>query len=152
MKFKFGLKTVIFGVFLVAGIALGTLSLYKTTAQAGTNYVFPKNQYGQTYGSLMNATSPETEPDLVAAVGVGGIEGYVKRTDLEQPLPKTPQEAIALSKQNLAHPNEIPLYDVDGKTVIGKFIFGGGTAKEFKTKAEVEEFNTKAEVDKEVSN
>ncbi|MDF9409889.1 MAG: hypothetical protein A4E53_00788 [Pelotomaculum sp. PtaB.Bin104] len=141
MKFKLlGLKTVIFGVALVAGIALGTLGIlgiHDTTANAGSNYVFPKNQYGQTYGSSFYATSPETVPDLVAAVGMDDTKGYVKRTDLEQPFPKTPQEAIALNKQNLAHPTqEIPLYDVDGKTVIGKFIFGGGTVKEFRTKAE----------------
>ncbi|MCG9969531.1 hypothetical protein L9W92_16125 [Pelotomaculum terephthalicicum JT] len=42
------------------------------------------NQYGQTYGSLTNATSPETEPDLIAATGVDGTNGYVKRTEVEE--------------------------------------------------------------------
>ena len=148
MKFKLlGLKTVIFGAVLVAGIALGTLGIHYTTAHAGSNYVFPKNQYGQTYGSKANATSPETEPDLIAATGVDGTNGYVKRTDLEQPLPKTPQEAIALTKQNLAHPtHEIPLYAVDGKTVIGKFIVGGGTVKEFKTSTEMQKFEKERQI------
>lgn len=142
MKFKLlGLKIVIFGVVLVAGIAIGMFGIHYETANAGNNYVFPKNQYGQTYGSSADATSYETEPDLIAAKGVNGTKGYVKRTDLEQPFPKTPQEAVALMKQNLAHPTrEIPLYDVDGKTVIGKFIVGGGTAKEFKTPEEMQKF------------
>lgn len=143
MKFKLlGLKTVIFGIALVAGIALvGMIGIHYTTASAASNNVYPKNQYGQTYGSAMYATSPETEPDLILASGGGDIQGYVKRTDLEQPLPKTPEEAIALTKHNLAHPTrEIPLYDVDGKTVIGKFIVGGGTVREFKTPEEMQKY------------
>lgn len=147
MKFKLlGLK-MIFGVALVAGIALGMFGLYYKTAHASNNYVFPKNQYGQTYGSKLNAISTETEPDLIAATGVDGTNGYVKRTDLEQPLPKTPQEAKALMKYYSAHPTrEIPLYDVDGKTVIGKFIVGGGTVKEFKTPEEMQKFEKEQQI------
>lgn len=147
MKFKFRLKTVIFSVVLVAGIALGMLGIHYKTASAINNYVFPKNQYGQTYGSSLDATSPETEPDLIAATGVDGTNGYVKRTDLKQPLPKTPQEAIALMKHNSAHPTrEISLYDVDGKTIIGKFIVGGGTEKEFKTPEEMQKFEKEQQI------
>lgn len=39
--------------------------------------------------------------------------------DLERSQPKTPEEAVKL---NDAPPREVPLYDVDGETVIGKFI------------------------------
>jgi hypothetical protein len=143
VKFKFrGLKTVILGGVLVVGIAIGALGIYYSTANADSDYVFPKNQFGQTYGSEEKATSPETVPDLIAAVGVGGVNGYIKRTDDKQPLPKTLQEAIALNKYNEAHPTrEIPLYAVDGKTVIGKYIVGGGTVTEFKTPAEAQKYN-----------
>jgi len=47
----------------------------------------------------------------------------------------------------LAHPTrEIPLYDVDGKTVIGKFISGGGTVKAFKTSEEMEKFEKERQI------
>ncbi len=134
MNFKlFGIKTLVFGVALAVGVVVGTLG-YHIVVQASTVHAFPKNQNGQTYGSKADATSLDTEPDLISAVGIGGISGYVKRTDLDQSLPKTPEEAVALTKYNLAHSTrEIPLYAIDGKTVIGKFIVGGGETKEFKT-------------------
>lgn len=151
-KFKLlWLKAVIIGVALVAGIALWTLGVHYKTAQAVNNHVYPKNQYGQTYGSAADAESPETEPDLIWATGVDGtnkyVDGYVKRTDLEQPFPKTPEEAIALTKYNLANPTrEIPLYDVDGKTVLGKFIIGGGTVKVFKTPENMQIFEMERQI------
>jgi len=56
------------------------------------------------------------------AEGEDGTIGYVKKEDLNGPLPKTPEEAVKLNK---AKPIEIPLYKDDGETVIGKFIIGG---------------------------
>ena len=38
---------------------------------------YPKNINGQTYGSSADATSPETEPELISAIGVDGTAGYV---------------------------------------------------------------------------
>ncbi|GBG07209.1 hypothetical protein PAT3040_01757 [Paenibacillus agaridevorans] len=85
---------------------------------------YPENENGQTYGSDADATSPETRPDLIRAIGEDGIEGYVLKKDLDGELPKTPEEAIA--KQNSRSPGgrDIPLYDVDGETVIGVFHVG----------------------------
>lgn len=142
MNFKlFGPKTVIIGVALIVGIAGSAFSLHYGAAQAGVFHAFPKNQYGQTYGSELNATTPDTEPDLIAATGVGGVNGYLKRTDLEpDPFPKTPQDAIELTKKNLARGEyQIPLYAVDGKTIIGAFKISKVQATETNSKGQVTE-------------
>jgi len=82
---------------------------------------YPTNKNGQTYGPNMGELMP-VEPDLISAIGVEGTNGYVKKEDLNGLQPKTPEEAVKL---NEAKPREIPLYDVDGETIIGKFIVGG---------------------------
>ncbi|MEK4510512.1 hypothetical protein EJP82_23655 [Paenibacillus anaericanus] len=86
---------------------------------------YPKNENGQTYGSAADATSPETEPDLIRAVGVDGTVGYVLKKDLDGEQPKTPEEAIAIQNSRPPDGYDSPLYDVDGKTVIGVFHIGG---------------------------
>src|SRR5690606_27044799 len=82
---------------------------------------YPKNENGQTCGpDLKDLIRGELgEPDLILAVGENDTIGYVKKVDLERSQPKTPEEAVKL---NDAPPREVPLYDVDGETVIGKFI------------------------------
>lgn len=85
---------------------------------------YPKNKNGQTYGSATDATSPETVPELISAIGVDRTQGYVLKKDLDGEQPKSPEEAIA--KQNsMSHGRDIPLYDVDGETVIGVFHIRG---------------------------
>jgi hypothetical protein len=42
-------------------------------------------------------------------------------------MPKTPEEAVNLTENALER--EIPLYEKDGKTIIGKFIVGIGSSK-----------------------
>ncbi len=82
---------------------------------------YPTNENGQTYGPDMGDLVI-VEPDLLSAIGIDGTIGYVNKEDLNGPRPKTPEEAVKL---NGAKPREIPLYDVDGETIIGKFIVGG---------------------------
>jgi len=132
MRFKpLGVRTVIIGITLVAGIIMGTLTLGPAIA---TNFstqsytpapVFPRNENDQTYGSNAFVNSPDQEPDLVSAVGVDGTKGYVRSEDLNGEMPKTPEEAIAHNKKLKAE-RKIPLYDVDGKTVIGEFKIKNG--------------------------
>lgn len=82
-----------------------------------------KNGQGLTHGSTSDAsTSSYEEPELIQAIGIDGTTGYVKKEDLNGPQPKSPEEAVRLT--NEAKPREIPLYDVNGKTIIGKFIVG----------------------------
>lgn len=93
---------------------------------------FSINSKGLTYGSALNATSREEEPDLIAAIGVDGTEGYVYASDLEEKMPSSPAEAVAITKaikeKKAKSKNNkpvvirsIPLYSSDGKTIIGTF-------------------------------
>ncbi|WP_143811865.1 hypothetical protein [Paenibacillus sp. SSG-1] len=85
------------------------------------NMNFPKNIHGQTYGSSADAASPGMEPELIRAIGVDGTEGYVLKKDLDGELPKSPEEAIAIQNSRSPDGRDIPLYDVDGESVIGVF-------------------------------
>ncbi|WP_214627072.1 hypothetical protein [Paenibacillus agaridevorans] len=85
---------------------------------------YPVNENGQTYGSDADATSAETRPELISAIGENGIEGYVLKKDLDGEQPKTPEEAIAIQNSRSPGGRDIPLYDVDGETVIGVFHVG----------------------------
>jgi hypothetical protein len=90
--------------------------------------IYQKNEKGQTYGSGLDAVSTDTEPDLISAYGVDGTLGYVLSKDLRGlrgDLPKTPEEAVA-KQRNAPASRTIPLYDVDGKTVIGEFKISKG--------------------------
>ncbi|WP_152392844.1 hypothetical protein [Paenibacillus guangzhouensis] len=89
------------------------------------NMKFPKNKNGQTYGSSADATSPETEPELISAMGVDGTTGYVLKKDLDGEQPKSPEDALAIQISRSPGGRDIPLYDVDGETVIGVFHVGG---------------------------
>ena len=50
-----------------------------------------------------------------------GTIGYVLSTELKGEIPKTPQEALGQQRSRAGKVSPIPLYDVDGKTVIGIF-------------------------------
>ncbi|PLX13903.1 MAG: peptidase M56 BlaR1 [Marinilabiliales bacterium] len=124
-------RTVMIGVALVAGITVGTLSYPAITFSNQSDKpapVYQRNENGQTYGSDMYATSLDTVPDLVLAQDENGTVGYVRSVDLYGKQPKTPEEAV---KMNLKPGSfrHIPLYAVDGKTVIGKFKIGPGNVE-----------------------
>ncbi|WFB61589.1 hypothetical protein [Paenibacillus sp. BR1-192] len=89
------------------------------------NMNYPKNKNGQTYGSSADAASPETEPELISAIGVDGTAGYVLKKDLDGEQPKSPQDAIAIQNSRSPGGRAIPLYDVEGATVIDVFHVGG---------------------------
>ena len=110
-------RSVILSVFLCMSLML--LSSPPSFAKANEIQqisALKMNQSGETYGSAL--FSPE-EPDLVAAVATNGLEGYVRRADLEGPVPASPEEALA-SQEDL--PPSIPVYKEDGETTIGEFM------------------------------
>ena len=82
---------------------------------------YPVNDKGETYGPNMGNMMIIDEPDLILAQGENGIIGYAKKLELEGPKPKTPEEAVKL---NNPPPREVPLYDVDGETIIGEYWVG----------------------------
>lgn len=96
------------------------------------DYIYNTNENGQTYGSAMYAPSPDKEPDLILAEALDGTEGYVYASDLNADLPNNPEELLAYTARNqkiwdnapigqVVIARTIPLYAVDGKTVIGEF-------------------------------
>lgn len=129
-------KIIIIGVTLVACLTVVMLGFGTKIANIFPNKnqtpapVYPTNENGQTYGSALYATSPNTEPDLIKAIGVDGTVGYVRSVDLNGPMPKTPEEALELQRKTPSV-REIPLYAVDGKTVIGKFKIENGETQIF---------------------
>ena len=93
-------------ILLIAAIAFAIhqnrLGSFESGPLPGTddpNYVYPVNENGQTYGlDWMGDDYEEHAPDLIAAAGVNGKNGYVKRIDLEETegaSVNTPEEAVA---------------------------------------------------------
>jgi len=138
MTKKIGVKFFVSTLAFIIGIAVGfstmsTLADNKINRSQDKAPIYPVNENGQTYGSAADAISIETEPDLIAAIGIDGTKGYVLAKDLRANMPKTPEEAIAqMNARKTAEANGtyegrlIPLYDVDGKTVIGQYRSGVG--------------------------
>ena len=81
---------------------------------------FPKNVRGETYGTALMAEVVGEMPDLQAAIGTDGQEGYVRTSDLSHPKFETPQDALEWQK---TQPDSyyIPLYDFQGNE-IGSFL------------------------------
>ena len=83
---------------------------------------WPRNASGMTYGSGLDAQSPQDEPDLIKVEATNGKVGYSLRTDLEGPEPKTPQEALRIQAARAGTAQEIPVYLSDGITNVGVFV------------------------------
>lgn len=90
------------------------------------------NKHNQTYGSLANSISEETEPDLILVQCKDGTLGYVKNIDLKEKDPQNPVEAVRMQKEKekrvkqakekgLKSGKEIKVYDKDGESIIGEF-------------------------------
>ncbi len=83
---------------------------------------WPTNGKGETYGSGMDATSLQHEPDLIEAYATNGKVGYVKRVDLEsEPNPRSPREALRVQERLAGQMRSVPVYGVNGNTKIGWF-------------------------------
>lgn len=83
-------------------------------AHAEPAITFPVNEYGETFGP----GNLETIPDLVLAIGDDGVtEGYVRDSELLPPLTGTPAQRAGYTEPA----RQVPLYQSDGRTVIGTF-------------------------------
>ena len=121
-----GVKLLTISIALIAGLVAGSFSYGATSTKANTlpdqssQDLAPAhgvNQNGETYG-----LDDDQRPDLILATGVDGTDGYIKLKDLNKDQPNNPEEAVAyMEKIKNSAPKNIPLYDVDGKTVIGEF-------------------------------
>ncbi|MEC0207204.1 hypothetical protein [Paenibacillus lautus] len=84
--------------------------------------VYPVNEYGLTYGTDIYDLYG-VEPDLIAATGTDGTEGYIYASELESHV-SNPREAAEYRKNNPGSWT-VPLYDKTGKNIIGEFVIGG---------------------------
>lgn len=80
------------------------------------------NQNGETYGSELLNEVVGASPELIAAVGVDGVRGYIRMEDRIPDL-STP-EKLAAHEAQMTQDREIPLYDVNGN-VIGTYLIEG---------------------------
>ena len=98
----------------------GEVSVSSVEQTALINGNFPKNARGETYGTALMAYVVGEMPDLQAAIGTDGQEGYVRTSDLSHPKFETPQEALEWQR-NQPDSYYIPLYDFQGNE-IGSFL------------------------------
>ena len=108
------------------------ISFASNTQPDDVSIVYETNVNGQTYGTAMYAATPDEEPDLILAESPDGTEGYIYSSDLNADLPSNPEEMLAINEKyqkiwdeapigEVVVARYIPLYAVDGKTVVGEF-------------------------------
>lgn len=121
-KFSLIAGSIAGGLTLSAVVALGTVGI-----ASAIDSPYSVNAQGQTYGSAIHASSPEQEPDLIAATATNGKDGFVLKSDLDVQA-DSPESAAQITKQSDAG-FEIGVYLSDGKTRVGSFLVGGETAE-----------------------
>lgn len=132
MKNKFLVGTLLSSMLLI-GIIVGSLFIIGANAES-VRTKYELNKQGQTYGNFDPRVPPSEQelPQLIAAIGIDGTEGYVYADDLHGDQPKNEKEANEYmqrleaevenaKKSNSAYLRCIPLYLEDGKTIIGEF-------------------------------
>ena len=108
------------GLNIITAIAGVLLTLMVLPLLASASPVYKINENRQTYGTIEYASNIEECPDLIAAIGDDGTEGYVLASELSGVRPASPEEALALNNK-IWDTREINLYASDGRNVIGKF-------------------------------
>ena len=104
-----------------ASWTLQAMYVNRVTTSWGTN------ASGQTYG----VTNQNGTPDLVAvSIDQGKVQGYVKASDINcasgNYVVHSPAQALAWDAASKNRNISIPVYESDGKTVIGVFVIDGG--------------------------
>lgn len=105
---------------LIVGLAVSSIA--SASAREHGPARWPVNAAGQTYGSGLRAVSPKDEPDLICVEATNGLVGYSLRTDLEDPDPSSPEEAVRIQASRAGASRFVPVYRVDGETQIGVFV------------------------------
>lgn len=112
--------TVAATILIIFASPFGDKSIDSLEAQADQEALklYPVNESGQTYGKSFD---PLVVPDLILAEGTDGKAGYVLSSDLIGKEPTTPEEAVKQQLEQVNVNRVIPLYEKDGKTIIGQF-------------------------------
>jgi hypothetical protein len=79
------------------------------------------NANGETYGVQRLGKTP----DLVAVFTIGGKQGYAYASELNRPVPTSPADALEQQEAQAGDSRSVPVYELDGETVIGEFLAGG---------------------------
>lgn len=124
--FSMGLATYYNGSGYTNYTTASTQTMYLTSFAATTLKApvpqLQENENNQTFGSAYMAEATGNMPELVSALTTDGVQGYVYSEDLLFNTPSNPQEALAMNAQAASNPT-IPVYAVDGTTIIGTFQF-----------------------------
>lgn len=119
MKFKAPLAVAAGVAALTLGLVAGS-ALTAGSSEAGPRY--PSNADGLTYGSATEAQSAADEPELIQAIGVNGVEGYVYRDELNAYPEQGDRASIERWMERVSTARSIPVFAVDGKTRIDTFV------------------------------
>jgi len=118
----------IIGIGAILGVTkLNTNTIVADSVSTDSNYEIKVNEYNQTYGSNLATTEYGNEPDLILVEADNGKNGYVYKDDFYDTAnqPNNPKEALAyMERLEKDGPKTIPVYEHDGKTVIGSFKIG----------------------------
>ena len=125
---KITVLSVVMAFILVAGIITVSATASVAEMDSSTNNItavaekvsgYLVNEQGQTYGAYPYGSTEE--PDLILTDGENGMVGYVKASDLGSSV-SSPKEAIAYQETvEAVGYKSVPLYESNGKTVIGEF-------------------------------
>lgn len=81
------------------------------------------NARGQTFGVPNN----NGEPDLIPVMATNGQPGYASVAEMNAaygPEPTSPEHALEMQEARAGQLVSVPVYESDGETVIGEFVFG----------------------------
>jgi hypothetical protein len=82
----------------------------------------------------MEARTPADEPDLIRSVGDDGKIGYLKKVDLDQGTPKSPEEAIQLQNVRTDGAGRVLDLDVADCVTFGGRRFADGSLNQISKK------------------
>jgi len=107
--------------------ATDNVPLAKAPINAGAPTAFDVNESGQTFGDygIGLRGDPEANPELIRVVGLDGVEGYAYTTEVFGVPATSLEEARSMTEETLKE-KKVPVYDQDGKTVIGVYIANAG--------------------------
>lgn len=81
------------------------------------------NANGETYG----VENENGSPDLLAVTATNGESGYARVAEMNAafgPQPTSPEHALEMQEDRAGQTISVPVYESDGETVIGEFVFG----------------------------
>lgn len=91
------------------------------------DHVYPVNQCGETYGTVVQVAECGRRPDLIGVVATNGERGYILAKDFYGPEIHTQEEAMEYMRSGGPAQRIITVFSADHEP-IGEYIAGGGRA------------------------